>query len=121
MKKFEKRKKRQRRVGYKLKETSRGYSLNVTRSNKYIYGQVVDLSKGETVVSFSDRDLTKKDLEKIKDGAVKMRRAFIAGQILAEKAIKKGIKEVVFNRSGYNYHGRVKSFAEGARKGELIF
>lgn len=86
--------------------------LSVFRSNKYIYAQIIDDEKSQTLVSSSDL--------KIKEGR-KIERAKLAGEELAKKALKKGIKEIWFDRDGYKYHGRVKALAEGARKGGLVF
>ena len=92
--------------------------LNVFRSNNHIYAQIIDDQEGKTLVSVStlDRQLSS-DLKK---GANKEAAERI-GQALAERAVSKGIKKVVFDRGGYIYHGRVKALAEGARKGGLEF
>ena len=92
--------------------------LNVFRSNNHIYAQIIDDQEGKTHVSVStlDRQLSS-DLKK---GANKEAAERI-GQALAERAVSKGIKKVVFDRGGYIYHGRVKALAEGARKGGLEF
>lgn len=90
--------------------------LAVFRSNKYIYAQIIDDSKGKTLVAASEATLKwpKKKLTKIE-------RAFMVGEVLASQALKKKIKTVVFDRRKYRYHGRVKALAEGARKGGLKF
>ncbi|MBI4999707.1 50S ribosomal protein L18 [Candidatus Gottesmanbacteria bacterium] len=90
--------------------------LSVFRSGKYIYGQIIDDKKGETLVAANDQKLKIKD-EKLK----KTERAKEVGKILADKALKKGIKTIVFDRGTYKYHGRVKALAEGARDGGLKF
>lgn len=89
--------------------------LAVFRSNKYIYGQIIDDEKGVTLVAASEGDL------KRKKKASKTERAELVGEILAKKALELGIKKIRFDRRKYQYHGRVKSFAEGARKGGLKF
>jgi large subunit ribosomal protein L18 len=89
--------------------------LSVFRSNKFLYAQIIDDTKGKTLVSVSSKD---KEAEKAKTRAEK---ASIIGEALAKKAIKAKIKKVVFDRSGYKYHGVVKALAEGARKGGLEF
>ena len=86
--------------------------LTVFKSNKYVWAQIIDDEKGTTLAATSDK--------KVKAGT-KIEKAKEAGMILAQKAIKKNIKKVVFDRSGYKYHGRVKALAEGAREGGLIF
>jgi large subunit ribosomal protein L18 len=90
--------------------------LVVFRSNKYIYGQIID-KDGRVLATASDLELEKGQ----KTTAKKTERAKIVGKKLAERAIKKGVKRVVFDRRAYQYHGRVKSLAEGAREGGLEF
>lgn len=77
--------------------------LSVFRSNKYIYGQIVNDEKGVTLV------------------AARGKNSFQVGKILAERALKAGVKKVWFDRGRFRYHGRVKALAEGARKGGLEF
>jgi large subunit ribosomal protein L18 len=89
--------------------------LSVFRSNKFLYAQIIDDTKGKTLVSVSSKD---KEVGKAKTRAEK---ASVIGEALAKKAIKAKIKKVVFDRSGYKYHGVVKALAEGARKGGLEF
>lgn len=92
--------------------------LTVFRSHKNIYAQIIDDTVGKTLVSASTRD---KDLrDKIGYGG-NVAAAAIVGAKIAEKAIKAGIKKVVFDRSGYAYHGRVKKLAEAAREAGLEF
>jgi large subunit ribosomal protein L18 len=90
--------------------------LSVFRSNKDIYAQIIDDSKGLTICSASSRD---KGIAESKDTKVAM--ASIVGKKLAEKALAAGVSAVVFDRGGYLYHGRVKSLADGAREGGLQF
>ncbi len=107
---------RKNRARAKLFGTKDKPRLTVFRSNKYIYGQIVDDEKGKTLVATSAKTDKTKGTKKTKtDNATN------AGLSLAEKAKKKKIKKVVFDRSGYQYHGRVKAFAQGARKGGLSF
>lgn len=104
----------------KTKGTAKRPRLSVFRSNKAIYAQIVDDSKRETLVAASEKDLGK--VSKSQSFKVsKTERARVIGEILAKKALKKGIKSVVFDRGRYLYHGRVKALAEGARKGGLKF
>ncbi len=90
--------------------------LAVYRSNKYIYGQIVDDSTGKTLMSISSKDLEEKN-----KGKGKIDISFKTGEALAGMAKKKKIDVIVFDRSGYKYHGRVKALADGARKGGLKF
>lgn len=90
--------------------------LSVFRSSKYIYGQIIDDKKGETLLAASDLS-NSGDLGNLS----KTDKARLVGKLLAEKALKKGIKEVVFDRRRFKYHGRVKALAEGAREGGLKF
>ena len=90
--------------------------LSVFRSNSEIYAQLIDDSKGVTITAVSSREAGIADS---KDGRIA--KAAIVGKKIAEKAIAAGISEVVFDRGGYLYHGRVKSLAEGAREGGLKF
>ena len=88
--------------------------LSVFRSNKAIYAQIIDDSKGHTIVSASSSELDKKS--KLNIEASKS-----VGKKVAEKAVASGINEIVFDRNGYLYHGNVKALAEGAREGGLKF
>lgn len=88
--------------------------LNVFRSNRGMYIQLIDDSAGKTLVSANMKELEKATIKKIDQ-------AFALGELLASKAVKLNISEIVFDRGGYKYHGRVKAVAEGARKGGLIF
>ncbi|RYE05066.1 MAG: 50S ribosomal protein L18 [Rickettsiaceae bacterium] len=89
--------------------------LSVFRSNKGIYAQIIDDLTGKTIVSASSlsKDFSAEGSKSTQSTAV--------GKLVAEKAIAMGVKEVVFDRNGYLYHGRIKSLAEGAREGGLIF
>jgi large subunit ribosomal protein L18 len=90
--------------------------LSVFRSNKGIYAQLINDTEGKTLVSASSRE------KGIADKKVpKVEQAKLVGQLIAEKAKEAGIEEVVFDRSGYLYHGRIKSLAEAAREGGLKF
>ena len=103
------------RVRKRVQGTSGRPRLVVFRSSKHIYAQVVDDERGVTLVGASDRT------EGIAiDGKGKTAKSFALGQLIASKAKAKGIEKVVFDRGGYQYHGRVKAVAEGARKGGLV-
>ena len=90
--------------------------LAVFRSNKEIYAQVVDDVSGKTLAAASSRD---KDVASAKGSKTEM--ATLVGKAVAERAIKAGVNTISFDRGGYQYHGRVKSLAEGAREGGLKF
>ncbi|MGH2553707.1 MAG: 50S ribosomal protein L18, partial [Chitinophagaceae bacterium] len=90
--------------------------LSVFRSNTDIYVQLVDDLHGQTLASASSRD---KNIKAQK--ANKVSKSKLVGEAIARKAVELGIKNVTFDRSGYLYHGRVKSVADGAREGGLIF
>jgi len=92
--------------------------LSVFRSGKHIYAQVIDDRHGVTVAAASSIE---KDLKgQLKTGADKAAAAAV-GKLVAERAAEKGVKEVVFDRGGYLYHGRVKALADAAREGGLSF
>jgi large subunit ribosomal protein L18 len=92
--------------------------LSVFRSSKHIYAQVIDDVKGETLAAASS---VEKDLRgSLKTGADKAAATAI-GKLIAERAAAKGIKDVVFDRGGYLYHGRIKALADAAREGGLNF
>ncbi len=112
--KFERRKARTR---FNLRKKSGDRPrLSVFRSNTNIYAQIIDDTKGVTLASASSKD---KDL-KIKNGS-NVEAATLVGTSIAKKAIEAGVKEVVFDRGGYMFHGRVKALAEGAREAGLKF
>ena len=93
--------------------------LVVFRSNRAIYGQIVDDTKQNTLASAST--LNKEIAEEIAEAKSKVEAAKLAGKLLGQIAKERKIEKVVFDRAGYLYHGRVKAFAEGAREGGLIF
>ena len=106
-------------VRRKIKLAERGRTrLSVFRSSKHIYAQVIDDRKGATLATASSLE---KDLRtSLKTGA-DVSAAKAVGKLLAERAIKNGVKQVAFDRGGYLYHGRVKALAEAAREGGLNF
>jgi large subunit ribosomal protein L18 len=99
--------------------------LTVRRSNRYFYAQLVDDVKGSTIVAASSLTIASAD----KDGGAakgkatkagnKTANAFSVGELIGKKAVEKGIKSAVFDRRSYKFHGRVKSFVDGAKKGGL--
>ena len=101
-----KRQMRHKRVRAKISGTSERPRLSVFKSNKYIYTQLVDDENCKILVAASDRDL---------------KSAYEVGKLLAKKAADKGIKKVVFDRSGYKFHGLILELAKGAREGGLKF
>ncbi|MEW9502732.1 50S ribosomal protein L18 [Jeotgalibacillus marinus] len=110
------RKKRHARVRSKISGTTSRPRLNIFRSNKHIYAQLIDDVNGTTLASAStsDKELGIEDSGNV-DAATKV------GQLLATRAIDKGMKSVVFDRGGYLYHGRVKALADAARENGLEF
>jgi large subunit ribosomal protein L18 len=107
------RRKRHARMRLRLHGSAERPRLSVFRSTKYIYAQVIDDSSGRTLAAASSReaDLTA--------GAGKIDTARAVGKALAERARAAGVRQVVLDRGGYQYHGRVRSLAEGAREGGL--
>ena len=112
------RNRRHRRVRMKITGTPERPRLNVYRSLNGIYAQVIDDVAGHTIASASTLD---KHLASDLKGKSKKDQADLVGQAVAERALAAGVSDVVFDRGGYLYHGRVKALAEGARKGGLKF
>jgi large subunit ribosomal protein L18 len=110
---------RKRRVRSALRKHANGRPrLSVFRSSKHIYAQIIDDTKGETLVAASTLE---KDLRtKLRTGADKAAAAEV-GRLVAERAVKAGVETVVFDRGAYKYHGRVKALADAAREGGLKF
>ncbi len=104
---------RSRKVSFGSQERPR---LSVFRSNKEIYAQIIDDTTGKTLAAASSRD---KALSKLK--GTKSELAAEVGKALAKKALDAGVETIAFDRGGYQYHGRVKSLADGAREGGLKF
>ena len=101
------------RIRAKIIGSEKRPRLSVFRSNQHIYAQLIDDEKGKTLVSVNDL--------KLKKNIKKMEMSSEIGKLIAEKALEKKIKEVVFDRGGYKYHGRIEAVAEAARKGGLKF
>ncbi|HXT79710.1 MAG TPA: 50S ribosomal protein L18 [Acetobacteraceae bacterium] len=113
------RNRRRSRLRFQLRRKSGGRPrLSVFRSGKNIYAQVIDDAQGRTVAAASSLEKTLR--EGLKTGADKAA-ATAVGKLLAERALAAGIKDVVFDRGAYLYHGRVKALAEAAREGGLAF
>ena len=109
---------RQRRVRAKISGVAERPRLNVFRSNLHIYAQVIDDTSHLTLAAASTLDPTVRDLL---DKKPKQAQASVVGRVVAERAREKGIETVVFDRGGYQYHGRVRSLAEAAREAGLKF
>ncbi len=112
------RKRRHARVRAKVEGTASRPRLCVFRSLDHIYAQIIDDSRGHTLATASTLD------PEIKDeitGKVKTAKAELVGSLVAKRALTKGINQVVFDRGGYKYHGRVKALADAARHGGLKF
>ena len=107
--------KRHMRIRNKISGTPERPRLNVFRSGKHIYAQIIDDINGVTLVSASTMDKDFDGYGGNKEAAKKV------GEMIAKRAAEKGITEVVFDRGGYVYHGRVQELAEGAREGGLKF
>jgi large subunit ribosomal protein L18 len=114
------RERRHRRVRTRVTGTPARPRLNVYRSLEHIYAQVIDDVAGHTLVSASTLDAEVKT-QIGKKGQAKVAEAKIVGQIVAARAKNAGITQVVFDRGGNKYHGRVKALADGAREGGLDF
>lgn len=113
--KLNRRAKIKRRIRKKISGTTSVPRLSVFRSNKQIYAQLIDDTKGVTLVaasSYKNKSADKKN---------KSDQAGVVGKEIAAKAVKAGVESVVFDRNGYLYHGRVKSLADSAREGGLKF
>lgn len=104
---------RKKRIRAKIRGNSLCPRLSVFRSNKGIYVQLVDDDLGKTLLSVSNREIEQKNK--------KVEISLNLGKLLAKKALAAKIKEVVFDRGGYKYHGRIKAIAQGAREGGLKF
>lgn len=112
--------KRRQKIHYRIRTRLAGTAekprLSVFRSNRDIYAQLIDDDNGQTLVSASSRDKGFKP-----EGSNKVEKSREVGKELARKALALGVSTCVFDRSGYLYHGRVKSLSEGAREGGLAF
>ena len=113
---------RRRRIHYRIRKHVSGTAerprMCVFRSNKQIYVQVIDDEQGKTLVAAASND---KELAAQCKGKSGIEAAAIVGKAIAERAIAKGINTISFDRGGYLFHGRVKSLADAAREGGLIF
>ncbi|MFQ5592707.1 MAG: 50S ribosomal protein L18 [Anaerolineae bacterium] len=112
------RKRRQRRVRRNMRGTLDRPRLNVFRSSRQIYAQVIDDIAGHTLASASTLD---PEVQTRIDDLQPVDRAKVVGEVVARRAMEKGITQVVFDRAGFKYHGRVKAVADGAREAGLSF
>lgn len=111
-----KRLRRKKRISYNVKGTAERPRLAIFRSNKAIYAQIVNDEKGQTILSLSHLSSdVKGKIKNTVEGAKEL------GETLAKKAVAAKINQVVFDRAGYLYHGKIKAFADGARAGGLKF
>jgi len=113
------REKRKKRVRKKVRGMPENPRLSVFRSSKNIYAQIIDDSTSKTLVDASS--LSKGVSDEIRKKGGNREGAVLIGKLIAERAIKNGIKKVVFDRNGFLYHGRIKALAEAAREGGLEF
>jgi large subunit ribosomal protein L18 len=113
---------RRRRIHYRIRKHVNGTAerprMVVFRSNKQIYAQVIDDEQGKTLCAAASND---KDLAAQCKGKTGVEAAAIVGKAIAERALAKGITAICFDRGGYLFHGRVKSLADAAREGGLVF
>lgn len=109
--------KRALKVKNKIKSTAKRMRLSIFRSNTAIYGQIIDDAKRKTLVSATLKELKLDGKNKL----TKSEKAKLLGSLIAQKSVNAKITEVVFDRNGYKFHGRIKSFAQGAREEGLKF
>lgn len=112
------RQRRHRRLRVQVHGTAERPRLNVFRSLRHIYAQLVDDTVGHTLAAAGTLDA---ELGQGLEELNKTEQAKLVGQLLARRALEKGVRQVVFDRGGYKYHGRVKALAEGARSAGLQF
>ena len=110
--------KRKKRIRKKIFGTVERPRLSVFRSSKHIYAQIIDDTRGHTLVAASSLEQIVKEQPKFDD---KISKANYVGKLLGERAVAKGVGKVVFDRNGFLYHGRVKAVSEGAREAGLEF
>ena len=110
--------KRKKRIRKHLVGTQERPRLNVFRSSKHIYAQIIDDEQGHTLVAASSLEKVVKEQPEFEN---KVAAAGFIGKLIGERAIKKGLKKVVFDRGGFLFHGRVKAVSDGAREAGLDF
>jgi len=113
-------KRRHRKIRQRLQGTKKRPRLCVFKSNRHIYAQLIDDEQGKVMAAASDVEIKKqKKTDATKNATVKDAEA--VGELIAARAVKGKVKQVVFDRGGFLYHGLIKAVAEGARKGKLNF
>ncbi len=112
-------KKRKKSIRRKIQGSSTRPRLTVTRTLKHVYAQLIDDSSGRTIVSTST--VAKELREQVKSAGSRQEIAKLVGKNIAKLALEKNIKEAVFDRNGFLYHGRISAVAQGAREGGLKF
>jgi large subunit ribosomal protein L18 len=110
--------KRKKRISRRIVSTQERPRLSVFRSAKHIYGQVIDDTTGRIIVAASSNEKTVRDQPTFES---KVAKAVFTGKLLAQRAVDKGVKKVVFDRNGFLYHGRIKALSDGAREAGLDF
>jgi large subunit ribosomal protein L18 len=116
----EKRIRRHARGRAKIEGSEKTPRLSVFKSSNHIYAQLINDQKGATIASASERDLKGKKIE-AKDMSGKVAIAYEVGKAIALKAKGLKVEKIIFDKSGYDYHGRIKALAQGARDGGLVF
>ena len=110
--------KRKKRISKRIISSVERPRLTVFRSAKHIYGQIVDDTTGRTIVAASSNEKAVNAQPRFES---KVAKAVFTGKLLAQRAMDKGVKKVVFDRNGFLYHGRIKALSDGARKAGLDF
>jgi len=110
--------KRKKRISKRIVSTVERPRLSVFRSARHIYGQIVDDTTGRTIAAACSSEKSVKDQPPFES---KVAKAVFTGNLLAQRAMDKGVKKVVFDRNGFLYHGRIKALSDGARKAGLDF
>jgi large subunit ribosomal protein L18 len=110
--------KRKKRISKRINSTPERLRLSVFRSARHIYGQIIDDTTGTTVVAASS---VEKAVQEQPPFDSKVAKAVFTGKLLAQRAMDKGVKKVVFDRNGFLYHGRIKALSDGAREAGLDF
>jgi large subunit ribosomal protein L18 len=113
--------KRKRRIRKKMTGTEQQPRLSVFRSANHIYAQIIDDTHGKTLAAASSMEKSVKENPELVSAKGKITIAGFVGKLVAERAMEKGIKRVVFDRNGFLYHGRVKAVSDGAREAGLDF
>lgn len=114
---------RHKRIRAKIRGTAQRPRFSVFKSNYHLYAQLINDSEGKTMLAVSDKEIKVKIPAKLRSGASKTKKilAYEVGKLIAKKAAGKGILNVVFDRSGYKFHGIILEIAKGAREGGLKF